>query len=221
MLAALADGAPLSHVIGMLVGEDSAGRAAHGMILQILSDLPTLHSRRKVLEHFLRTFEWCHQHGSQWRVTGAEAFVGQVRQTLTELIEKFDPDRGEVTHEEVTSEKYLPSESAGGLAAHSDRSPRQLHRYREFMRKGGLMRSQQPPSEASDAEKPRSPDGRWAYAQHWLAFRPTPAMVARWKHWAPMRRKAPQRPKAVRFDSFESLRGDDWRALVAHAERGS
>lgn len=187
----LHDGAALSEVIASFCGSDSAGRAATALWLQFLTTIPTLHSRRKVLEHFLRTFNGAQLHGSQWRVVNADAFVGaQHERVPLEPVERVDPATGEYTCERAKGYKCDPDHrhkpaprgfGAGGLADLSKRSPRQLNRYRGALRAGRIMASRQPPYDATDAVRPRRADGTWAYAQHWLVLPPTPEMLARWR----------------------------------------
>lgn len=215
----LAAGAPLLAVLISFLGADSAGRAETARWLQALAELPTLHSRRAVLAHFLRTFEHAQLHGSQWRAVDHRAFVGRAHELERELSEHFDMATGEVSHVERIRRRHCPAKRAGGLAARSGRSPRQLHRYRAHLRAAELMCSKQPPVDASDAVRPRASDGRWAYAQHWLARPPTPEMLSRWR--AHKRRKPVRRTQLPTgpFTAAVPPRVDALRALAAHAER--
>lgn len=214
----LHSGVPLLQVLQSFLGTDSQGKAATATWLQRLAQLPTLASRRRVVEHFLRTFEHAQLHGSQWRVIGAGAFVGHQHEPAA-LIERFDQDTGEVTFK--LKRRPCPSASAGGLSARSGRSPRQLHRYRASLRDAGLMKSRQPPSDATDARlpKPRGANGQWAYAQHWLPEPPTAEMLSRWRgkkrKATPRRVNVPQRL----FTAAQPPRLDDLNALGEHAER--
>ncbi len=212
-------GVPLLAVLTSFLGTCSAGRAAVATWLQFLATLPTLQSRRRVLEHFLRTFEFAQQHGAQWRAVDHRAFVGRAHVLELEHVEHYDQDTGEVSHTPRVRRRHCPATCAGGLAARSGRSPRQLHRYRASLRDGGVMGSTQPPEHARDAVKPRSGDGRWAYAQHWLRFPPTPELVSRWRG---RQRKAPVRrttaPARV-FTAAQAPRVHELKALGAVAER--
>lgn len=201
----LARGEPIGAVLASFLGSCSAGRAAQGLWLLFLSTLPTLQLRRRVLEHFLRTFNGARLHGSQWRVVDAGGFVGrQHRRVPREPIERVDPCTGEYSCErpkgypKAPDWRHMPTDSAGGLAALSHRSPRQLNRYRRALRAGEMMASEQPPYDAPDAVRPRRANGTWAYAQHWLRVPPTPEMLARWRgRPAETRRRVPvlaQRP---------------------------
>lgn len=186
----LAAGAPLSEVIASFCGACSAGRAATALWLQFLMMIPTLHSRRKVLEHFLRTFNGARLHGAQWRVVDAAGFVGAQHERVPLELERIDPTTGEYTCERPKGYRSDPEHrhkraprgfGAGGLADLSKRSPRQLNRYRATLRAGRIIASRQPPYDATDAVRPRRSDGTWAYAQHWLVLPPTPEMLARWR----------------------------------------
>lgn len=179
----LARGEHLSEVLASFLGQCSGGRAALGIWLSYLATFPTRPIRRAVLEHFLRSFEGAQRHGTMWRVIGAEGFVG--RQHVPAVREQIDPMTGEVTpgasYPRDPDRRHCPAESAGGIAAHSDRAPRTLSRYRQSLREGGILASRQPPKDARDAVKPRTGDGRWAYTQIWLALPPTPEMIRRWR----------------------------------------
>jgi len=218
----LARGEPLSEVLRSFLGDCSAGRAALGTWLSYLATLPTVHVRRAVLEHFLRTFEAAQHHGAQWRVVGPGGFTG--KQHLPAEREQLDPMTGEITpgqsYPRTPAKRHCPKRSAGGIAARSGKSPRTCNRYRAALRDGGLIGSTQPNATASDAVLPRSGDGRWAYAQHWLRFPPTPEMLRRWRG---RRRQPPVRPTAPKshttFSPARPPRADDLRALGALAER--
>lgn len=201
----LARGEPIGAVLASFLGSCSAGRAAQGLWLLFLSTLPTLGLRRRVLEHFLRTFNGARLHGTQWRVVDAAGFVGRQHSKVPrEPLERVDPETGEYSFERAKGypsdplHRYCPGESAGGIAAESHRSPRQLNRYRRELRAGKMMASEQPPYDAPDAVRPRRANGTWAYAQHWLRVPPTPEMLARWRgRPAETRRRVPvlaQRP---------------------------
>lgn len=194
------------------------------MWLAYLARFPTLALRRRVFEHFLRTFDQAELHGTQWRAGGPAAYVGRQHVSVERDVERFDPETGEVHHDRVIELKHCPAEQAGGLAARSGRSPRTLNRYRESMRANGLIGSTQPPHDASDAR--RAANGKWAYAQLWLRFPPPPEMIARWRRWAKLRKKRPQRPQepaAARryaaYDDVEPPRVGDLLAIAAFAER--
>lgn len=187
-LAMLAAGMKIGAVLWSFLGSCSAGRAAERLWLEYLATIPTLRRRRAVLEHFLRTFNGAAKHGAQWRVVGAAGYVGdQHADVPPELVERVDPSSGEYTCEREhgypsdPDRRHCPSASAGGIAAHSDKSPHTLNAYRRHMREGGIMASTQPPYDAPDAVRPRHADGTWAYAQHWLKVPPTPEMLARWR----------------------------------------
>lgn len=187
----LAAGELIGAVLASFLGNCSAGRAMQAVWLAFLAQLPTLGRRRRVLEHFLRTFDAAELHGSQWRVIGAGGYVGRQHEDIgAEQVERVDALTGEYTFEVPKGypcdpgKRHCPARrggSAGGLAAHSHRSPKQLNRYRQTLRAGKIMASEQPPHDAPDAVRPRRPDGTWAYAQHWLALPPTPEMLARWR----------------------------------------
>lgn len=200
--AQLARGDSLRDVMGSAFGWDSAGRAVQALAWQLLEQLPTGHSRRQVLGHFLRTFEAAQLHGSQWRVIDAAAYVGHDRELAPEVLEVIDPESGEVLERDTgrMTLQHCPSKRAGGLAAREDRSPRTLRRYRGVLRDAqphedpadfdrgrrrpagprALMNSSQPKFDASDAVRPTTEGACWAYAQHWLTFPPSPEMLARW-----------------------------------------
>lgn len=215
----LHEGLALSLVVGSFCGHDSAGRAAQAAWLQFLSRLPTLHSRRAVLEHFLRTFNGAKKHGAQWRVVDASGFVG--RRHVQRPRSVVDPESGEVLDAGELERVHCPSGEAGGLAALQGRSPRQLDRYRHWLRLVGILGSAQPRADAPDAVRPRSGDGRWAYAQHWLRMPPTPEMLRRWgarggfgaETYADKGR-GPRGP----FSAAQPPRADDLRELAAHAD---
>jgi hypothetical protein len=212
-------GEALAAVLASVLGTCSAGRAAQATFLQRLADAaPTLRVRRRLLEHWLRTFERATQHGSQWRVIGADAFVGRQHGPL-ELTERFDLETGEVHH--TSKRRYCPAARAGGLSAHSDRSPRTLHTYRGRLRTAQLMGSKQPPYNASDAKRPRNPDGQWAYAQHWLTFAPPPALLARWRGSKRKPKVRATRLPERSYSAAQPPRVDDLRALGAYAERSN
>ncbi len=208
-------GEPIGAVVESLCGNCSAGRAAQALMLQRLADAaPTLPARRRLLEHWLRTFEHAQRHGSQWRAIGPGTFVGHQHGPL-EVTERFDPETGEVFHRR--KRRYTPAARAGGLAARSGRSPRQLHRYRGSLRTALLMCSKQPPHDARDAQ--RSAGGQWAYAQHWLPFAPPPALLARWAGSKRKPKVRRTRPAARAYTAAQPPRADDLRMLAAYAER--
>lgn len=218
----LARGELIAAVLASVLGSCSAGRAAQAMWLAFLSSIPTLGVRRRVLEHFLRTFEGAERHGSQWRVIGAAGFVGRDHERVPRApVERVDPDTGEYSYQRPRGypsdpeRRHCPSESAGGIAAHSGRSPHTLRRYRAEMRRGQLIGSEQPPYDAPDAVRPRRGDGRWAYAQLWLRMPPTPEMIRRWRG----RTAAPLRELARRAQDVPAHpRADDLRALSERVE---
>lgn len=221
----LAKRAPIAAVLASFLGNCSAGRAAQGLWLQFLSMLPTLHVRRRVLEHFLRTFEHARRHGSQWRVVDAGGYVGRQHNPVPlEPVERVDPETGEYTYQRAHGYKsapdwcHCPKGSAGGLAAHSNRSPRQLNRYRRALRRGEMISSEQPPYAAPDAVRPRRRDGKWAYAQYWLRVPPTPEMLARWRGRPeePIRKRAEllQRP----FSAEQPPRASELQDLAEYVE---
>lgn len=179
-------------VLASFLGNCSAGRAAQQIWLAVLMQLPTLHARRKVLEHFLRMFELAERHGSMWRVVSPAAFVGHQHEWRPLVC--VDPETGEV-FEHVTKLKryYCPKARAKGLAEAQHKSPRQLNRYRRFLRSTAIMASKRPPAHARDAVMPRArrPNGEWAYAQHWLTLAPTPEMLRRWRGTTPPRHAPP------------------------------
>lgn len=216
----LARGATIGSVVASFCGSCSAGRCAQAQWLDALSLLPTLLLRRRVLEHFLRTFNGARLHGSQWRVVGAEGFVGKQHRPVPQAeLERVDPETGEYTFERAKGYpkapdwRHMPAENAGGLAALSDSSPRTLNRHRFELRRLELIASKQPPYTAPDAKKQRGPDGRWAYAQHWLRVPPTPEMLARWRGRpaelpptpAPRRRRPYSVAQAPRVHELEQL----------------
>jgi hypothetical protein len=214
----LARGEPLTAVLASHLGSDSAGRAALGQWLAFLGGFPTLHVRRQVLEHYLRTFERAELHGRQWRATGPSTYVGRQHELAPEMVEYLDPETGEFLTRESGKfvRKHVPARRAGALSASQRRSPRTLNRYRQSLRAARILASAQPPVGASDAATPRTGDGRWAYAQHWLVLPPTPEMLRRWRAFS-ARRKA--RPASRPVPAPLAPRADDLRALSRHAER--
>lgn len=221
----LARGEPIGAVLASFLGTCSAGRAAEGMWLSFLSTLPTLHVRRSVLEHFLRTFNGARLHGAQWRVVDSAGFVGrQHNQVPREPLERVDPETGEYSFERphgypsAPDWTYCPGESAGGLAALSDRSPRQLNRYRHALRAGKLMASKQPPYDAPDATRPRRANGKWAYAQHWLRVPPTPEMLARWRGRPAETRRRPQVLSQMPFSAAQAPRAAELQDMAELVE---
>ena len=193
----LAAGQPLIFVLQSAFGTDSAGRAWLRHFWGVLEPLQTELLRRQVTGHFLRMWSLAGLHGSQWRVVAPAAFVGHEHEQA-EIVD----ENGEFKTKRV----YVPKRRAGGMAAREKRSPRTLHRYRRVLRGGtggeAIMRSQQPPSSADDAVKPRDEGSCWAYAQHWLLLRPSPEMIRRWTggagkppHAAPL--AAPGSPESV------------------------
>jgi hypothetical protein len=219
----LARGEALSAVVGSFCGYCSSGRAAQAAWLAYLARLPTLHSRRQHVEHFLRTFNGAVRHGSQWRVVDWEGFVGRQHVLVPHVVEVIDPESGEVfeQHTGKLRRAHCPAESAGGLGAEQHRAPRSLNRYRASMREGGLINSRQPPAGAQDAKRPRSGDGRWAYAQHWLRLPPTPEMLRRWGARTVRVRQPMGEVPAGPFSAAQPPRADDLQALAELAERFS
>lgn len=194
-LARLYAGAPLNELITAICGNCSAGRATQAWMFQALMEVPTLHSRRQLVEHWLRTFNGAVRHGSQWRVINKDGWIGHQHQLRERYREAVCPLTGDVTVTVSMEWQHMPAESAGGLAAEQDRSPRQLTRYRAELRRLGFMRSKQPPRTAKDAvmpKRPRHSNGKWAYGQHWLGFVPPPEMVRRWQSFE--RKKGQQSP---------------------------
>lgn len=210
------------HTIGEVVakwcGGDSEGRLVQAQVLDALrAAAPTVHSRRQLLEQLLRSFEKARRHGAQWRVTGPEAFPGHQHQeeqpasARPPAREFIDRRTGEIRHrpyrklqlKHLTWRPHCPGKSAGGLAAHCHRSPRQIGRYRRTLRAVKLMQSEQPDAKARDAvlpkKRPRHSDGKWAYGQHWLGFKPPAVMRRRWetpsKARTQARAAAPSRPR--------------------------
>lgn len=223
----LARGEPLMAVLQSLLGTDSAGRAALGTWLSFLATLATLDTRRRVVEHFLRTFEHCERHGSMWRVVDRRAFVGRQHEDVDDELarESIDPESGEVLHRvhrhypRDEQRRHCPAARAGGLAAHSGRSPRTLNRYRASLRGAQIMGSAQPPAEAPDAVRPRRSDGTWAYAQHWLVLPPTPAMLERWRGRTAASPLRPPTPLPRRYSAVQPPRSADLGALSQLVER--
>lgn len=232
----LARGEAISAIVASFCGGCSAGRAAQAGYLEALSELPTLRVRRRVLEHFLRTFNGARLHGSQWRVVDYAGYVGRQHDAVPKHpVERVDPHTGEYSYERPkgypnkgpkgrsdTNKRYCPTERAGGLAALSDRSPRTLNEYRRKLRAVGVWASKQPPVEARDAVRPRRSDGTWAYGQHWLRLPPTPEMLSRWRGRTaspPLHdvRHAPQRP----YSAAQPPRAATLGRLAALAERAS
>jgi hypothetical protein len=206
LLAQLHNGAPLGKVVSDWCGYDAYGLAVAAFVMDVLRRAaPTLHSRRQLLEHVLRSFEWARPHGEQWRVINAAGFVGHHKAERPKLVEVLDECTGELRKVESRTEtawRNCPKGDAAGLAEHSDRSPRQLQRYRRTLRAGGLWGSQRPRWDAPDAVLPARPSGRpggtWAYSHHWLGFDPPPAMVERWKAWEARRLKREERSPSMR-----------------------
>jgi hypothetical protein len=220
-LARLYAGAPLSEVLASVFGSDSAGRAAQALWLSYLATIPTLAVRRQVLAHFLRTFERAQLHGRQWRATGPSTYVGRQHELCARTVEYLDPETGEYLTRPSAElvRRHVPASRAGGLAAAHGRAPRTLNRYRAHLRSGGLMRSAQPPAGAPDATVPRTGDGRWAYAQHWLAFPPTPEMIRRWRTFGKRPKRSYTPPTPPGAINLSAPRADDLRALKRAAER--
>lgn len=218
----LARGEPLMAVLQSFLGTCSAGRAALGTWLSFLATLPTLGTRRRVVEHFLRVFDLAERHGSQWRVVDRSAFVGRQHELVPRTVEVLDDVTGELQLVELPNELrrvYCPAGRAGGLAARSGRSPRQLNRYRAHLKGAQIMASAQPPADASDAVRPRRSDGTWAYAQHWLVLPPTPAMLERWRGRTALPPSPPAPAGRQRFSAVQPPRSGDLQALSALVER--
>jgi hypothetical protein len=207
----IARAAFLPDIVRSMCGDDSGGRAGQAAWLRYLHTLPTLESRYAELEHFLRTFARPSRHGSKYVVKDHHGYVGKQHGELVPIVrEVIDPESGEVLEQETGKFRraHVPADCAGAIAARmlapqrgrrarkQGKSPRQCNRYRRNLRRAGIMSSTQPPKDAKDAKKPRSGDGRWAYAQHWLLLPPTPAMIRRWGHApAPTPAPAPERPR--------------------------
>lgn len=223
----LARGEPIARVLQSHLGTDSAGRAALGTWLSYLSTLPTLELRRRVVEHYLRTFDYAQRHGSMWRVVDRRAFVGRQHEDVDDelALERIDPESGEVVHRphkryrSDPTRRHCPAARAGGLAAHTGRSPRTLNRYRASLRGAAIMASTQPPVGAPDAVRPRRSDGTWAYAQHWLVLPPTPAMLERWRGRTAPPVPLPPKVPAHRYTAAQAPRADVLSALSELVER--
>lgn len=196
-------GDPVPHVLVAAFGADSAGRAWIDRMSQLLEQIPTAPLRRRVLEHFLRLFAGARRHGSQWRVVDRHGYVGRQVELGDRIVEKFDADTGEVTHDLVEARVHVPGASAGGLAARSfdRRCPRTLIEYRAKLRDAqphavpigtrgrdrrrpagplAVMGSCQPKVTDAGAVAPLAAGSCWAYAQHWLTLPPSPAMLEQW-----------------------------------------
>jgi hypothetical protein len=211
-LACLHAGGLLPIVLAMVLGECSQGRAALVAWMRFLQTIPDYGHRRQVVEQFLRVFEHAQRHGSQWRVTGAAAFVGHQHELVFEppRRQRFQicPETGEAIPLEQPARwrrSHVPQKRSGALAARMGRSARTLHRDRALMRRGGIMDSRRPPADASDATLPkrRQPNGRWAYAHHWLRLPPTPEMLRR---WGARPRPTTPRPPRASAPSAQALR---------------
>jgi len=94
-LAMLAAGAPLVDVIASACGASDAGRMHAERWRVLLAEIPQKAHRRRVFEHYLRTFNGARLHGSQWRVVDAEGYVGQ--RYAMGWREDVDDSTGEVT----------------------------------------------------------------------------------------------------------------------------
>jgi len=203
-LAMLAAGAPLVDVIASACGASDAGRMHAERWRVLLAEIPQKAHRRRVFEHYLRTFNGARLHGSQWRVVDAEGYVGQ--RYAMGWREDVDDSTGEVTKR--WGRVHMPAKSAGGLAAQQQSprtdggniSPRSCDRYRELMRAGKLIGSEQPNGEkADDAYWPARDDAQYPYGQLWLTLPPSPEMIAAWLANPPPvhpKRPAPKRNEA-------------------------
>lgn len=213
--------ASVAETLASLFGNSREGRVKQAQWLEALATLPTLHSRRKVLEHVLRTVEWSHQHGGHWRVTGPEAYIG--RQHETEDREIFDQATGEVRHR--LKGQYTPDPGVDTIAMRSDRSVSQCHRYRSKARALGLIGTSRTPGDAPDGTKPwrQRDDGTWAYAHHWV-IDPSPELKQRWIAWSKKRSKKRKKgranpPKRRMYSVDVPTRQDELDALGAYCER--
>lgn len=193
----LANGAPLMQVVASAHGSSDAGREHTNRWRVLLYEIPTERRRRAVFEHYLRTFNGARPHGSQWRVVDAEGYVG--KRYAMGWRDDVDEDTGEVKSR-AWGRVHVPAESAGGLAVEQGRSPRSCDRYREAMRAGKLIGTEQPPridkatgKPPADAWFPAGDDPQYAYAQLWLTLPPSHEMIARWLAHPPP--EHPKRPK--------------------------
>lgn len=198
LLAQLHRGEGVRSVLARFHGLDSDGRAWLLQWEELLNSCPTNHLRRKIVEHFLRTFEFVKQSGARVGVTGPEAFVGHRHAIATETHERVCPLTGEYRITKPGDRIHCPAARAGGLAAFDKRGPRTLDGYRQRMREAGLFGSNQPPPDAVDAVLPESHDGlgSWAYAHHWLRLPPSAEMRRRWGMRPP--REVPAAPRATK-----------------------
>jgi len=196
-------GDPLPHVLVAAFGACSAGRAWIDRMTMLLEQIPTPALRRRVLEQFLRLFAGARRHGSQWRVVDRHGYVGRQVELGDRVVEMFDQETGEVTHDVVEARSHVPGKSAGGLSArcHEHRCPRTLIEYRAKLRDAqphavpigkrgrdrrrpagplAVMMSCQPKVTDAGAVAPLREGSCWAYAQHWLTLPPSPAMLEQW-----------------------------------------
>lgn len=172
-LAQLAKGATIPFVLSSLCGQCSRGRAWQARFQAMLGKLKTVHSRRRVLQHFLRLFSGAQRHGRMWRVRDAWGYIGRQHR------DRIDPETGEVRiGPRGKPSCHVPAAEAGAMAAHEDRGPRQLQNYRRHLRDEGIMGSKQPPVRSKDAVRPRDEGSCWAYSQHWMVGIPSPTMLA-------------------------------------------
>jgi hypothetical protein len=187
-LGMLRMGANLIDVMRSAFGDDDAGRSWQVAMQALLAPLPTLHSRRQVLGHFLRWFSGAVRHGSQWRVVDEAGYVG--RQHEVQLDDRGRPELDPATGK--PKRRHFPGKCPGTLAAYEDRMPRTLNRYRRHLRgadrstprgkstKRGLVACEQPAFWDRDAVVPHAEGSTWAYGQAWLLMPPSPEMVRRW-----------------------------------------
>lgn len=193
-LGMLKHGANLVAVMCSAFGESDAGRLWQADMRALLETLPTLHTRRCVLQHFLRWFSGAVMHGSRWRVVDAAGYVGRQHEL------RIDPKTGKPEINPKTGKPrrfHFPGKLPGTLAAADDKLPRQLNRYRRHLRGAdrstargkstarGLVGCEQPAFWDSDAVVPHTEGSTWAYGQAWLLRPPSPEMVRRWVADAP------------------------------------
>jgi hypothetical protein len=191
-LAMMANGAPLMDVVNRHCGSSDAGRMHADRWRLLLAEIPQRAHRRRVFEHYLRTFNGARPHGSQFRVVDAEGYVGKrYAMGWRDVVDANGKKR------RVWGRCHVPSDRAGGLAQRQGTSPRSCDRYREIMRAGKLIDSAQPPridkttgKPPADAWWPAGDDPAYPYGHLWLTRPPSHEMIRRWLATPP-----PEHPK--------------------------